>query len=227
MKKIAIAALLATGLAFTAFISPKTFSADNTPFEGVVTYSVSIDNPQAAAMMQNASGTVYIKGDKYKTVMDMGMQKITIIADEKSPDKPVMLIEVMGYKYQLKNDSSKKDDKSPDIKYSDDTKTIAGYVCHKADVTVTDKTGQTYTTTVYYTQEIPCFNDSKNNPFKGLKGFPMEYSMKQQGTTITFSATKVAKQSVPDDTFNVPSGYKLMTQAEMVQDIQKNMQSGN
>jgi hypothetical protein len=62
--------------------------------------------------------------------------------------------------------------------------------------------------------------------FKGLNGFPLEYNMTQRGMNLSLSATKVEKQSVSDDTFKVPSGYKLMTQEEMQADIQKNMGGG-
>jgi len=226
MKKIAITASLAVlGFTITAFVTPKV-SGDK-PFEGVVTYSVNIDNPQAAAMMQGSSVKVYIKGDKTKTMINMGMQKITIFEDRKNPNNPVKLLEAMDNKYQVKEDPNKKDDaKDPVIKYVDTTKTIAGYTCHKAEVTLTDQQGQSYTSTVYYTEDLPYFT-GKKDIFKGLKGFPMEYAMKQQGINISFTATSVDKQAVPDDTFTIPTGYKLMTMEEIMQDVQKQMSGGN
>jgi GLPGLI family protein len=225
MKKILAVATLATiGFAVTAFVAPKT-STDST-FEGVVTYSVSVDNPQAASMMQGSSVKVYMKGDKTKTMMDMNISKNIVISDKKTPDDPIILIEVMGNKYQLKNDKTQKDDSKPAIKYTDETKTVAGYVCHKAEITVTGKDGQTYTTNVYYTEDLPSYGGGRDQ-FKGLKGFPLEYSVKQQGMNISMSATSVVKQSLTDDTFAVPTGYKLMTAEEMQADIQKNMSGGN
>ena len=228
MKKIALAASLA-GIAFaiSAFVAPKSTTTTNADaFEGVVTYSVSVDNPQAAAMMQNRSVKVYIKGDRTKTMVDMGMSKQIYFTDKKTPDDPIILVEVMGNKYQLKNDKTKKDDKSPDIKYVDSTKTIAGYVCKRADITVTGKDGQSYISNVYYTTELPYY-EGGSGQFKGLKGFPMEYSMKQRGMTVSMTATKVEKQTVSEDAFKVPSGYALMTAEEMSADIQKKMSGGN
>jgi len=225
MKKTALAAFVAIGFAVMAFVAPKAYA--DSGFEGIVTYSISVDNPQMAPMLQGASMKTYIKGDKTKTCSDMGMSKTTVITDKDNPDGSVFLIELMGNKYQLKNDKTKKDDeKGPEIKYTDETKQIAGYTCHKAEVTITDQQGQSYTANVYYTEELPA-TQGKGVPFKGLKGFPLEYSMKQQGMTILMSATSVTKQAVPDDTFTVPSGYKLMTAEEMQQDIQKNMGDGN
>jgi GLPGLI family protein len=133
----------------------------------------------------------------------------------------------MGNKYQLKTDpAKKKDDTKPVIKYTDETKTVAGYTCHKAEITVTGKDGQSYTTNVYYTEDLPSYSGSRDQ-FQGLKGFPLEYTMSQQGMNISIAATNVSKQSVTDDTFTVPSGYKLMTAEEMQADIQKQMSGGN
>jgi GLPGLI family protein len=227
MKKIvAVASMVAIGLAVTAFVAPKVSTSDT--FEGVVTYSVSVDNPQVASTMQGSSIKVYLKGEKTKTMSDMGMSKTIVFTNRKTPDDPIILLEVMGNKYQLKNDKdkAKKDDNKPTIKYTDETKTVAGYNCHKAEVSITGKDGQTYTTNVYYTEDLPVYEGGQGQ-FKGLKGFPLEYSMKQQGMTVSMSATKVDKETLSDDTFTVPSGYKLMTSEEMQADIQKNMSGGN
>jgi len=224
MKKTALAiSLAAIGFALTAFVAPKV-STDNN-FEGVVTYSVSTDNQQAKSMLQGSSLKVYMKGNKTKACSDMGMQKITVFADDKTPDDPTILVEIMGNKYQLKNDPTKKEDKSPVIKYTDETKQIAGYTCHKAEVTSKDKQGQSVTTDVYYTDQLPAYTGPKGQ-FKGLKGFPLEYSVQQRGISILYSATSVDRKSITDDTFTVPSGYKVMTQEEIMQDVQKNMGGG-
>jgi GLPGLI family protein len=225
MKKIAIiTSLAAIGFAFTAFTAPKT--SEDPTFEGVVTYSMNVDNPQAAAMMQGSSVKEYIKGNMNKTCVDAGPSKQTYITDRTKTDSPIILIEIMGNKYQVKTDKTKKEDKDPVIKYTDETKQVAGYTCHKAEITTTDEQGQASATNVYYTEDIKV-TPSKNGQFKGLKGFPLEYSMKQQGMNITISATKVEKEAISDDTFAVPAGYKLMTKEEMMQDVQKNMSSGN
>jgi GLPGLI family protein len=108
----------------------------------------------------------------------------------------------------------------------DDTKKIAGYVCHKAEMTITVQE-QSSTTTVYYTEELVT-EPIKGGMFKGLKGFPLEYSMPRGGVMVTYSATKVSKESLTDDTFKAHvSGYKPMTYEEIMADVQKNMQSGN
>lgn len=225
MKKlIRTASLAAIGFAVTAFVAPNT-TPDNQNFEGVVTYSVSVDNPQLAASM-GTSVKVYIKGSKTKTIQD-GQISRTIFADRSTTDQPTVLLDIMGNKYQLKNDPKKKEDKDPVIKYVDGTKTILGYTCHKAEITSTDMQGQPSTFDVYYTEDITT-PPAKSGPFKSLKGFPLEYSTTQQAmdAKITFTATKIDKQTVPDNTFTIPSGYKLMTMDQIRDDLQKNANPG-
>ncbi len=226
MKKIALAASLATlAFAVTAFVAPKTSEDDK--FEGVITYSISIDNQQYAQMFAGSSVKVYVKGTKTKTVSNMTMMNRTEISDNSSDAKPIVLIDAGGNKYQVKNnDTAKSTTKDPDIKYVDGTKEIAGYTCKKAQVTVTSKTGETTTADVYYTEKIPAF-EGKNGQFKGLKGCALEFSVAQQGINMTMTATEVKKQSVPDDAFTVPKGYKLMSMQEIMADMQKNMGGGD
>jgi GLPGLI family protein len=206
-----------------------TQGGNDSKFEGVVTYTISADgaDDQTAAMMQNATTTIFIKGDMKKSVTHTGMMTQIAITDMKKPDDPIVLLDIMGNKYQLKQDASKKqDDTKPDIKYTDETKTIAGYVCHKAVATITDKGGDHYTSNIYYTTELPY--DEEHGKIKGLKGFPLEFNMKQPGMggppiMITASATSVIKKAVPDSVFKVPAGYQLMTGEEMHQDLQSKM----
>ncbi len=223
MKKLVVIASLASiGFAVSAFVAPRA-TPGNDNFEGVVTYSISVDNPQMAAFV-GSSMTQYVKGSKTKTLQD-GMISKTIFSDRSTTDEPIVLLDAMGNKYQVKNDPTKKADKDPMIKYMDDTKTILGYTCHKAEITATDAQGQAITSEVYYTEDIVT-PIAKSGPFKLLKGFPLEYSMSQQGVKVSITATKVDKQSLKDDTFTVPSGYKLMTMEEIRADIQKNASSG-
>lgn len=226
MKKITfIASLAIIGFAATAFVSPK-ISGDGDKFEGVITYSINVSDPQYAPMV-GSSLKEYIKGTKIKQVQD-GMFSKMVFTDMNKPNDKTVLIDAMGSKYLVKIDTAKKEDDTitPAIKYIDETKKIAGYTCHKAEVTVTVQ-DQSVTTTVYYTEDIVTEKNDASG-FKGLKGFPLEYSISQQGLNVTFSATKVSKESLPDDTFKPhTSGYKLMTQEEIMADVQKNMQSGN
>lgn len=209
------------------------FAPVSPTFEGVITYKINVDgtaNPQMAQMMQGYSIKTYIKGEKSRTESNMGMMKSVTITDRNKPKDPAILIEMMGSKYQLKLDAAdikKANANMPDIKYVSGTKTIAGYACKEAQITVTDdKTGTKTTSDVYYTDQLPYSTDSYENHFKGLKGFPLGYSLSQNGMNFSFEAQSVEKQSIPDSLFMIPAGYKLVTKDEMQKDIMQKMGGG-
>ena len=221
MKKTTFVALSATvALGLMSFIPPAT-PANNT-FEGVITYSVSVDNPQLANVAASSSVITYIKGGKTKTYFDMGVSKSTFYTNSATPDANVVLIQAMGNNYQLKKDDKKSDVIDPEIKYLDGTKIIAGHTCHKAQMTLKGGDGKPYTTDVYYTEDIPATPDVQS-PFNQLKGFPLEYTKRQQGMNLLITATTIEKKNLPDDTFTIPTGYKVMTAKEITQDVQKQM----
>lgn len=212
MKKITFLASIAiVGFAVSAFVSPN-LSDDKGEFEGVVTYSINVSDPQYAPSVGN-SLKVYIKGSKSKTVQEGGFTKMSF-GDTNKPNNQVTLIDIMGSKYLIKNDTTKKDTSTPVVKYEDATKKIAGYACHKAEVTTTVQ-GQAVTVTVYYTEDIVSKTNNYGS-FKGLKGFPLEYAASQSGITVTYTATKVSKESLTDDIFKPHvSGYKPVTAEEL------------
>jgi GLPGLI family protein len=118
-------------------------------------------------------------------------------------------------------DIKKEEAKNPEptIKYLDETKTIAGYKCKKAEIVMKTKDGKEETVNVYYTEEIPT-TDVKSI-YKGLKGFPMEYVMNQGGIKMTFAAKTVSREPVADSKFEIPKeGYTETT----MEDFQKSMQ---
>jgi GLPGLI family protein len=212
MKKTLFAALAVLtvgtiGVTSMSFTTPAP-SADAT-FEGVITYTVSVEggNPQAAQMMKNATMTMYFKPGKSKVVMDMGMMKTTAFAD-KGADSVTTLMDMGSNKYISKtaNKSKSGDANAANIKYLDDTKTIAGYNCKKAQITGKDGTPAD----VWYTEDIPSSYGGKEGEYSGLKGFPLQFSGSSHGMTITYTAQSVTKQSVSDDTFTIPSGYSPM-----------------
>jgi hypothetical protein len=71
---------------------------------------------------------------------------------------------------------------------------------------------------VYYTDQLPT-NDIKPI-YKGLKGFPLEYTINQGGMDMKFSAKSVSKISVADNKFDIPTeGYTVTT----IEGLQKAM----
>lgn len=204
-------------------------SAQNKPgFEGVITYSISFEGsglpPEAIAMFKGSETVTYIKSDKCRVDMIMPMQSSTFIMDNKNKNV-VSLMDIMGKKYLIKMnepDIKKEQDNAPEtiIKYTDETKLIAGYKCKKAEITMKNSKGKVLN--VFYTEEIPT-NDIKP-VYKGLKGFPMEYSMNQGGMDMKFTAKSISKGNVPDSKFDIPKeGYIVTTTEELQSTMMKQM----
>jgi len=220
MEKILFAATLAL-LTITNMSAQK-----KTPFEGVIKYSISFEGsglPQEAmAMLNGAEATTYIKGEQRRMDMNMAIQSTTAITDVKNKGI-ITLMDIMGQKYMIRlteADLKKEQESAPavDIKYLDETKDIAGYKCKKAAVTLKSKEGKEEVVNVYYTDDIPA--SEIKAPYKGLKGFPMEYQMTMAGIKMSFSTKSVSAEMVADSKFEIPKeGYKEVT----IEELQKTM----
>ncbi len=179
--------------------------------------------PEAAAYMAGSGMTIWVKGDHSRSEMTLGMMgKNTTISNQKTKEV-VTLMDMMGQKYMIKStaaDASK--EKAPDVKitYLNETKTIAGYKCKKAQMTVTDKDGKSQPVDVWYTEELN--NYVPEDGFKGFKGMPMEYQIAKNGMKMNISVTSISKEAVADNMFTIPEGYKETTKEEM----QKGMKGG-
>jgi GLPGLI family protein len=220
MKKIFAAA------AFAVLTILSVSAQKSKPFEGTIAYSISFEGsglPQEAmSMLNGAESVTYIKGDKRRTDLNMAIQSTTAIMDTKAK-QIITLMDIMGQKYLIRMneaDIKKEDEKAPEtsIRYLDEKKMIAGYNCKKAEVTVKGKEGKEEVMGVYYTEEIPA--SEMKSAYKGLKGFPMEYTINQGGLKMAFTTKSVSKEPVPDSKFEVPKdGYKETT----MEDFQKEM----
>jgi GLPGLI family protein len=191
-------------------------------FEGVISYDVSIQSaslpPEVIAMMKGSEMKTYTNGEKSRIELNFAMTQSVTILDHKAKTS-VRLIDLMGKKYMIKtkDDDAPKDAPKMEIKYVDGTKVIAGYNCKKAEMTITDKDNVKHTYEVYYTPDLPYYGNFKNG-IKGLKGFPMEYSIHspESDMSMHFTVKSVIKESVSADKFIVPEGYKETTEEEMM-----------
>jgi len=67
---------------------------------------------------------------------------------------------------------------------------------------------------VYYTDEIPAQSD---NHFDGLNGFPLQYEIRQNNMSMVMKAKKVSLEEVPDKLFEIPEGYREVSQDQLKQ----------
>ncbi len=226
MKKTTL--LLLSALTVIAF----SFTGSS-EFEGKITYEITMEGanlpPEAKGMFAGSELSVYMKGTKSRTDVSIAMQNNSTISDLKTGTS-VILMEIMGNKYKIKSDPSK-EEKNTDVsvKYLDETKTVAGYKCKKAEITFKDETGNKQTSTIWYTEDIlnHMGASTSNNQYKDIKGMPLEYEMNaDRGTKMKMTAKTVSKETVPDSKFEIPADYKETTMEELQKEMIKMMQGG-
>ena len=99
------------------------------------------------------------------------------------------------------------------FKSSKETKEIAGYHCKKMTATRADDPSIVFD--VYYTEELDIKNATFYTPYCSIKGMLMQYRMEKFGLEMIFTATKVKKESIPDNVFDLPGFYKMISKKEM------------
>ncbi len=202
--------------------------------EGYILYDMKIEGlpPEQAAMMGDMETKVTFKNGKSLTEVNSMMFSQQMAADDNGM---TMLMEQMGNKIAVKQtkaeiekEEAKMKDKSPDpkIEYINETKTIAGYECKKAIITVVDKDKKENKVEMWYSEKFDNPNKEGRgrgqNIMKGLKGVPFEYSSSMGTMKIKMVAKEVSTDPVADSKFVLSTdGYKMMTMDEI-----KAMQGG-
>lgn len=220
MKKYTLLVLI---LLVTLGYSQDVFS-NSKDFSGIIIYNITYDeakmDPQMVAMMPKTLKMI-IKGGKVKTEMNMGMGKSINIFDSESLTG-LMLLDMMGQKFAIEmsqEDIQKELADGPDVVVEkfDDTKEVAGYTCKKAIVKILKSNGEVESELeVYYTQELGSGGINMDNPmFKDIDGVMLEYSMVEDNVSMKLNAISVDKKKISDDEFEIPEGFKTVTQEEL------------
>lgn len=217
-----------------AVVALSTFASQAQVKEGYIVYDMKMEGIPAeqAAMIGDMEMKVTFKNGKSLNEMTSMMFTNQTLVDDNGM---LMLMEQMGNKIAVKQtkeemekEASKTKDKTPDpkIEYVNETKTIAGYECKKAIITMVDKNKKEEKMEMWYCEKFE--NPNKEGKgrgqavMKGLKGMPFEYSGGQGGMKFKMVAKEVSEEPVADSKFNLSTeGYKMMTMDEL-----KAMQGG-
>ncbi|PCH92025.1 MAG: hypothetical protein COB85_08595 [Bacteroidetes bacterium] len=147
----------------------------------------------------------------------MGVFKTALIAD---PSTRIVhqLLKIMSKKYVMELDSNEIHQlygELPEMKvhFTDETKEIAGYKCHKAVVTFKNNIKEEFN--IFYTDEIDIENSNWCTPFNEIKGVLLEYHVRKYNYEMKLVATKVTKADIDANDFVVPSDYEQISQDEM------------
>jgi outer membrane lipoprotein-sorting protein len=206
----------------------------------------SVPSPEGGGNMMrfgdmDMKSKMYFKNGNMKVENETGMGKnLTFYhADTKIT---TTLMEMMGKKMgfysneeEMKkmmsgNDSSKIKIQSfkPEtfIEYLSESKVIAGFTCYKAIIRYKNSKGEELQQILWYSPEfrmgeglkLGSFMRSEVPGMNKLKGFPMEMeSTQRNGMKIQYEVTKIDKNArIDDKTFEIPKGYDIKPQSEMM-----------
>jgi GLPGLI family protein len=194
------------------FVAAGSAHAQN--FEGKLVFEIEYKNlsPELKSMeaMMPKELVYLVKGDKGRMEASTQMGSTIVLFDQKTK-KSTVLMDMMGQKIAMSSTEEERKEQQPQYKVTlqPGAKTIAGYACKKATVKVEGEEME-----IWYTESIPGF--IMEEQFSGLKGFPLEYTMNQNGVTATMRAKEIKKQAVADNSFIIPEGYKEMNAESMM-----------
>jgi hypothetical protein len=199
-------------------------SATAQDFEGKVLFEISLGkdvDPQVQQMMPKES-VMYVKDGKTRVEMTMGMGMKNITISDSKEKKAIVLMDMMGQKYAIKKDLSD-DEKGTDetkVTVTKETKTIAGYKVTKAiiEMPVKDQK-ETTKMDVWFTKDLALKSSYVAGASGKIDGAVLEYSVNQKGISMKFTAKQVTKESVENAKFEVPEGYKVTTQEELMKSM--------
>ncbi len=206
-------------LVATAFVFLACVQLSVAQFDGKITMKMeAIDLPQEYAAMKSMfenSIVIYAKGNKSRTEMTQAMTGTSITINDVDKGESITCVDVMGQKMATKttydNSTKSEEELAQHFRKADGTKEIAGFKCYKGFYIVeTNDTKQEME--VWYTMDIP----NTRADMREIPGIPMEIFMEVQGIKLHYFVTEVKKEKVPSKMFELPEGYRIVTQEELV-----------
>ena len=184
--------------------------------EGVITYDISYPRPIEDRWMERLMPTemeMQFKNNNINTELTFGLGMIKIGYITNTQDKHLHeMLKFMKNRKVSHRGIKQVDDliaeiPSHKINMLPDTKSIAGFLCHKAEVSV-DSPEDPYTYDLWYTEDIEINDPNWCTPFKSIPGVLMEYRVERFNVIMHFTAVEVQKAKIEDSEFFVPKKYK-------------------
>jgi hypothetical protein len=211
-KVLPIFLLLGLMLSACKYANPKYIN------EGIIEYDAKVvDENHPMAGLAPGKMTVKFKNNMFAAEMSsMGVFTTTFIANANKKTL-TQLVKVFNVKQACIDDEKtmqkENEEYKLEFKETNEIKEIAGYKCKKVIATRADD--PTVKFDVYYTEEMNLVNPNFSNPYAKIKGMLMEYRLKKFGLEMTFTALGVKKEDIPDEEFELPAYYKVISKKEM------------
>jgi hypothetical protein len=205
--KYLLSILLFTTATVSAQLKPKVVT------ECTVDFTVGFPEGPSTESAQQATMVLYIKGQQSR--LDFISPSYTQIKYFNAKDNSAVVLQDLGATKLRRNLDSTKWSKLNEkynglsVAYSDERKTILGYECRKATITLKD--GSSYS--LYYASAIIPSTRDYEFQFKTIPGFVLEYETVADGSNqkVRYTATKINLTPVQPSKFEVPqNGYRVL-----------------
>lgn len=218
-KRFILKSIVTSGLIlFILLFSSCKQSTDKVSDEGLIEYETKVvDENHPLAGLAPSSATLKFKKQKFMMEMStMGMFNTMFMVDfdSKTLTQMVKFMDVKQACIETEKDIVAENSLYKlKIEETNDTKEIAGYKCHRLKVTMVDDPSKTFD--AYYTKEMQVDHVNSLSPYSAVKGMLMQYRLKKMGLELQFTAKSVKCVEVPDNTFEVPAYFKIVSKEEM------------
>ena len=101
------------------------------------------------------------------------------------------------------------------VKKLDETKHIAGYLCHKARVTHPHSENPEADFHIYYTDQIDIEGFTQQTPFQDLQGVLLEFQVEMYHIPMKLIAKEIKPTTISEEIFSIPTGYKAVNKKTM------------
>lgn len=196
--------------------------------QGIITYDISYPRPIEDKWMETLMPSemeMQFKNNKINTELTFGLGTIKMGFITNTEDKK--LHELLKFftnrnvSHRGTNQIEELLDKIPPhtIELLPDTKSIIGFLCHKALVHVKSPS-ENYSYDLWYTKEIELKDPNWCTPFNKIPGVLMEYRIEKFNVVMHFTAVEMKQTEIPDTEFLIPSKYKEIS----IEAMQKNLE---
>ncbi|HXB42325.1 MAG TPA: hypothetical protein VNZ49_17430 [Bacteroidia bacterium] len=186
--------------------------------EGVIEYDAKVvnENHPMAGLMPGSMAVKFRK-DLFAAEMSvMGVFNTSFITD---PQKKTLttLVRMFDVKQACIDDEkalkAESDAYKINFEETKETKEIAGYKCKKVIATMADDPSIKFD--VFYTEELNVTTPNFSTPYSSIKGMLMQYRLQKFGIEMEFTAKSVKKEEIPNESFELPAYYKVISKKEM------------
>lgn len=164
-------------------------------------------------LMKGIKKTIYFSPEKQKIDVNLNNETVKIQTFYNSRTEDISVCyDFLGQYFRVNSNNKDNPKVKPFIKKIDYqksvTKSIAGYLCYKAEITFEDEK-----LTIWLTDKIKIKNPDFQSLFSNLEGVPLEYTRRSKNAKMTFTAKSIS-EILPADIFKISKNYTELSEKE-------------